>query len=760
MSDASQSRTRLVLILSGSAPAEKHETLLERIDRNVGHARLFYTTSITSRSGHAFGRSNTVLPPFAYHAFVHALHALSVDTHFVALGEGDGVSVRIANTMGGFILGQDSDFFILISTPGANRTRGYCPFDQFQWIEGADPSMTKVDDLPAKGSREWYMAAPKYNPQPQIRSVFYPPKSLVAPTLVLTYIAPSALPKRLMLPSTHLPLLGSLVGNDYTPDSYRTDLFERGFSSTQNIERTARIIREQAYGPSSKASPAASAPATSKSEQASDAGDKAIELIRKVVNKLSVVGVITDGVMQEMVEKIVGSTFQYILPDNIQCCDVYPFCGQYLDRGCQSGGVTPQQIRYAETRRKGWAMYATGAYLHPDRVYLYTVLEDPSNSSHRTSPILQEVRRQAWFTLEQSLGELRWPGQSEEELGMATEDTQPKELLKNGHPEVSVDELGDRVAKLSTNGNSDHNVDVAQLSQSFRPRVMVEYSRRGTSQRCSAVSVALPPASEQSVKCTSSLQDRIQRYCSVLHSDTTTVRALSPSLHPLVACVRMCIIDAGRHEVDSLKWRKTEVIAVLKAGLGMLIGWDKECKVSKTKKKSDNFDKDFYPPLVNRNCNLVAQVNAVSLDSLLLAEALGLTPLDNDQLPKTAGVTLDLGLTHIFPFMYISGVTLHHLLSNLEPPVTTGWKWNENESDQLLDTCYTAVIDGLENSILGLHTAPTLVAKSNKYIPPNARDRGAYPTHQRNSSQSSGPKAKSQPRKPLGRFDLLQELAS
>jgi hypothetical protein len=161
-----------------------------------------------------------------------------------------------------------------------------------------------------------------------------------------------------------------------------------------------------------------------------------------------------------------------------------------------------------------------------------------------------------------------------------------------------------------------------------------------------------------------------------MDAHTPAIAALPAKLHPLVAVVRLCIAQAA--EADSTgtrRWRKPEVEAVLRAGIGCLEGgWstiaaDAEAEAEADDSQDLDLDLDLepeseeqetdYPHLSNRNAELVAQLASGFQDAQLLAQSLLLTEG-----------------THLAPYLFFSGIALHSLLSGTEPGAGCGWRWS------------------------------------------------------------------------------------
>lgn len=696
--------SQLLMLTQGSAPPEKHKTVLSRLVKSANTSLLFHTTSVYSRSSPSFSRGTIILPPFTSQAFIHALQALNVDTHYVT-SEADGVCVSLAAEKEAYILGLDSDFLILVSTPGASRVKGYCPLDMMMWIEGASQGEnamsggTNQSGSPSENDG-WNVARPKA-PRPTRQSAFLPPSHLAAPTLVLTSISPDALRHRLRLPASVIPLLASFIGNDYTPISYPDVFFEPGLSVVQKVEKVSRVLRETVFAPSNSASKTA------------NAGDQAVSLVKKVITKLAYRPFVNETMVDEMVDTIIEASFQYILPDVPTRSPTYPF---NLPHQFEEDSDNEQlaRERYSALQKRGMEGTISDVFLWPGRSYVFAILEMPSGPSLRSSESLREVRRQAWGILEEGCGGLCWPEPTEEELRALQEDKALQALLgvevdrAEEEDEASDEDEDNDDTLIDEEESVKEDVSVARP----RPRVVVEYVRQGSSQKVAAVEVALPPLSTSSTPaCLAPIQDRLKQYLSLLSSDTPLISSLPPTLHPLLAVTRLSILEAASRATPTRnepKWKKNEVAAVLKMGLGMYAAWEKEGKVWRAKK--DN-DEGAWPMLANRPVGIMAQFGAVMKEALLLAQALLILPEEHpdagDNASKTTQqITAPPQLTHLTPFMFVSGITLHTLLANEAPPPSTGWRWT-SEDEGLLEKCMQAVVEGIEGEVVGWHATPT-----------------------------------------------------
>lgn len=643
--------------ITGSAPPEKNETIVSRLNENINRSQLFYTTSPASRSSPSFSRNSSILPPFCSHVFTHALSDMGVETLFVPLGEADGVCVVMAEQRGGFVLGQDSDFVILVAEGG--KGRGYVPFEMISWYEkevedeqtdgelGANQRDVRLesDFTTVQNRRSQYGRQ-----RPTRESPLLPPPDARHPVLSLTVYLPAALRQRLRLPSTVLPLFAALVGNDYTPPQAASHFFEPTLSLAQRIEKVARVLREQLFNPNAQ-------------KAGSSAGDHAVDLVWRVIKKMLVRDFYTENEGRALADAIVEATLQYTLPTLGQCCPRYPFCGS-LDTGCRAElGLAESVEMYSDAHDRGELRGVRHAFLFPDSVIPYQVMEDPSKASIKLQGLCR-VRKVAWEIADEAVG-LRFAQPTSEEI------------------QAEVDDVSETTLVDNQNANRDEEKELS-FSPAEPPRTVVEYVR--SSNRIIARQVHLGPRTSEDghrPRCLRPLDDRLQIYLDTMGSDITSVRALPVHLQPLVSIVRFCLADTRE------PWRHTEVEAVIRACIGTYASWQREKHGDSPTKKETTIE---YPFLTNRKAQIVAHLQAVMTDAHILSESL---LLSNHGSCKDSRSEVD--ITHLRTYMFYSGSALHLFLSAQEPQ---GWKWTAAEQEGL-DLCLTAVTEGLEDRILG-----------------------------------------------------------
>ncbi|GMK54680.1 hypothetical protein CspeluHIS016_0112660 [Cutaneotrichosporon spelunceum] len=618
-----------VFVFDGASPPEKHITLLGRMQQGVETARLFYTTRPESRSSPSGQRGQSLLPPFTSQAFGTALASLGVETHYVPRGEADGECVVLAASIGGYILGKDTDFLILGS--GA-ETKGYIPLDIVEWVEPA-PSAE------SNGSGFTTVSGGK-----KARARFASrllPRSPGA-TLILPTFTSAALARRLRLPINMLPLLASLVGNDYS-----AGMAAAGAGKVSDrIDRIARTLRETHARPRSHTA------------------DTAYELVARVVRKLHTGAHVDARGLAETVEAIVNATIQYVLPGPV-CCEVYPFCGELDDRCAAqvSRVATPVEGEspktgaaqaYAAAQKRGHLNLVTHAWLHPDRVYLWGVLENPSGPSARAGGIPTAARCAAYTIVDAALG-MRWPAVSETELDAAKQDSEAAELL--GELSIKSPDEGNEGDQGDAQDNEAEAAVAEEAEAAAAPRrVVTEYLRQGSSTRVGARELELPSPQDDGPLCLAPLDKRLAVYRDALGASPAT-SALPTPLQPVACALRMCVLSAAESDPAGLagRWRRTELEAIARAAIGCMQGWgkdeDEDDGVSVKSSADGSAVDDNYPVLTNRNAELVSQFQAALLDTLMLAQALLLTPVQGGggrrwatDTPHAARVCLGLGI--------------------------------------------------------------------------------------------------------------------
>lgn len=342
----------LVFVFDGAKPLAKHSTVIARFQDGIGNSRKFHEALNKEENSNTmltFG-GKRILPLFVFDALVAALSELKVTMEFVPDGEADAAVVAVAERRGAYILGNDSDFIILAA--GCSNVRGYIPTEGVQWI----------NNNKRKGS-------------------LIPPVSWKNPAVHVKVYSTPALCKHLGVLPNHLSLLSSIVGNDYASfEGFWMAVREkedvrRAKESDEPLERQPPYWRLQYAANILRGIPLPDM----KTEE------DAIAHVRDVMSAMRG----GRNVRDELVDTVVTATLQYALPTDRVCCEAYPFC-----KGCTETSPLLKQYGYAQ--RGGRLKPLTNAYMYPDRVYPWSLAEDPIYAPLRSSPPSCAVRMLAY----------------------------------------------------------------------------------------------------------------------------------------------------------------------------------------------------------------------------------------------------------------------------------------------------------------------------------------------------------------------------
>ncbi|KAI0645320.1 hypothetical protein C8Q79DRAFT_971053 [Trametes meyenii] len=335
----------LYFVLDGPYPTLKFPTLVSRITQNyVQNGLLFFRTSATARTTARFLHETAMLPPLSYGVCVETLVQLASGAHegklhvHIADEEGDPYAVALAGRLSAYVAGRDSDFVVL----NAEGYKGYIPLDEMVWTlsqarpagwdgESSVYSVSTEADLEDDGGFKPARAAKSRKKRPAVyqrsgRGII-PPTGEPGPDaqLALTFsvYSPATLAAHLEIPVSLLPLLGALVGNDFTGSSdadmgvVRTNrranlqrlFFERQLTLGQRIGRVANTLGgllAAAFGQG-----AASGKKRGKKQIGS-----VMELIDAAVTALLLrpLDTFATGEKEAIVERVVEATLQYAIP--------------------------------------------------------------------------------------------------------------------------------------------------------------------------------------------------------------------------------------------------------------------------------------------------------------------------------------------------------------------------------------------------------------------------------------------------------------
>ncbi|KAJ4471611.1 hypothetical protein J3R30DRAFT_1809618 [Lentinula aciculospora] len=301
---------KLSFVFDGPAPEIKFRTLTTRMTKShIEPSLLFFRTSQVSRSTPRFLNESRIIPPLSYSVAICTLlelqdsHSECVDIH-LADEEGDPYAVELAGRLGAYVVANDSDFAIL-NTEGY---RGFIPLQSMVW----HASVNEVT-IPEE-SNEWVQAGKKRPTRnPNLGRGIIPPLNTPSSDLTFSFTvhSPEDLSSFLDIPITLLPLLGALVGNDFSNQSagpgkqVQQLFFEPRMTSSARINRVATTLRS-----------ILSLAQKNTRKQAKYHVDSVMDLIGKTVKALLTRSLdsLGSGEVEEIVERVVDSTLQYAIP--------------------------------------------------------------------------------------------------------------------------------------------------------------------------------------------------------------------------------------------------------------------------------------------------------------------------------------------------------------------------------------------------------------------------------------------------------------
>jgi hypothetical protein len=619
-----------------------------------------------------------MLPPGMYAACVQTLRKVAQSTqpgqilelHF-ADEEGDPYAVELAARLGGYVVGKDSDFVIL----NADGYRGYVPLDLMVWTTLSDED-EYADEAENDGFQTVVNSKSKKRATSQTsfnsaRGII-PPDDTDIQLSVVTY-SPGDLAQHLQLPLSLLPLLGALVGNDFTGDkdpsstttAQKTNLqwlfFEHSLSLTQRITRVASTLRMILN--------AALTPGKNKQRHAVHS---VMELIERAVSALIVRSLdsMASGEKERVVERVVEATLQYAIPrydgllqgreglwadgvcalHDIHSCPLLRYISHQAEEPPQSEKIVEHKERiraqYIASYRAGRLDPHTLDPLHTSTFWYRQFLENPDFESVARS-IGQPIQLWIYALLDDALGlPVRSEGQEEQAEGMQEAGEEDEDELIDvveESDEEDVDPLAPLRGALQQLGGSDEGTlddQTSEISPSapsasairkVQPKIITEYVRRGT--RLAAEDVVVISLGDLNPKESNGdipiqLQPataRLALLLQALESDTRLIHSLPSEQRVPALVVRWIAYQLHRraqeHTGDKIRekdrWTKQEVRALLASFCFSSPDTEIESPMEAV-------------PIVDRNVQLVAQVS-VALDCIIrLSEVLSL----DEELPN------------------------------------------------------------------------------------------------------------------------------
>lgn len=273
---------------------------------------MFFRTSSTSRSAPRFLHENRIIPPLVFLSCIETLEGLSkehpeLEVHF-ADEEGDPYAVELAGRLGAYVVGNDSDFVILNS----DRYAGYIPLKDLLWTAPLPVNESPSIHEDQEDGFQTVVSKSKKRSNPTAQQTSFgliPPEETPLSDLVLSVVVytPSTLASHLKLPTSLLPLLASLVGNDFSNNSTTQRnvqwlFFERSLTLSQRITHTANTLSSILNAATQK-------------RKAKHRVGSVMDLIDRTVNALLVrsPSILATGEIDSIVDRIVSAALQYAI---------------------------------------------------------------------------------------------------------------------------------------------------------------------------------------------------------------------------------------------------------------------------------------------------------------------------------------------------------------------------------------------------------------------------------------------------------------
>ncbi|THH30882.1 hypothetical protein EUX98_g3321 [Antrodiella citrinella] len=589
--------------------------------------------------------------------------------------EGDPFSVELAARLRGFVVGNDSDFVVL----NADGYQGYVPMQQMVW-SAANAEEESSIAVESDGDFQTVVAKSRrkaHRKQAGEMEGLIPPHCDGELQLSVVIYSPSRLATHLQLPVSLLPLLGALVGNDFTgakeasvTTSQRTNLqwlfFDRALSNSQRITRVATTLR-------SILDAALTAPAKGKQKIQINS---VMQLIERAVTTLMVrsAELLSTGEREQIVERIVEATLQYAIPKHELDADTdglwsSPLCPlhdedtcilvKYLSKPLPADTIVESEPDLQTTVRNLYiTAYRAGDVdprmfdvVHTGSFWHRQFLENPDYESVGRS-IARLVHELIYAVLDDAFV----LPDNRDEVSDVEEDEEDEELIDVVEESDDEDPLAPlRGALQQLNGSVDDlTADSVSVSSSNIPpppakgKFVMEYLRRGT--RVTSEEVTIPalrqvlrqydiPVSSIPLQLRSE-DDRFTFLLRALRSDIIPIRTLPPQQLIIALAIRWTVstIDLrarsnGSKERVKERWTKQEA----------------RCFIASFIDLGDLVEPDAPPPIMDRNVQLVAQIMHAFVAIVRLAQIL---LLQNRV---------------VLPAIQFSGQVFHEFLTNMKP---------------------------------------------------------------------------------------------
>lgn len=662
------------------------------MESHVQPSLLFFRTSSASRSTRYFLYESRIIPPLVYPTCVHALQTIlettdALEIHF-ADEEADPYAIELAGRVGGYIVANDSDFMVF-NTDGY---LGYVPFEEMVWRASiVDDDQNDLDDGEFQTVRN---SKGKKVRDPGLGRGLIPPDVNHNLGLFFLVYEPSVLASHFELPVSLLPLLGALVGNDYSNQpssshrSAQTLFFQKQLTLSQRITHVASTLTSILS-------------ASSQKRKAKHQVGTVMDLIEKAVDALLIrsPSAMGSGEVDAIVNTIVDATLQYAIPKyDAEMQDqpgLWPtqFCALHPPDMCPllpmlswslsveiSDEQSEERVMRETVRELYISAYRTGRLAPKTMDILSTgtswpriFLENPDLENVSRS-LGRPIRQWTYAILADSIGLPEHREETADEGLSVDGENDDDELIdvveenseggsESGNDEDPLALLRGELERLRRPGEdgpqAPKSVSSSRSQQPPRQKTIIEYVRRGTrvaSEEVTAPSIIdlLSPLStpEFDLQDPTLLQlrpeaDRLTVFLHALGSNTPSITSLRREHLMVVLTLRWVLrtfdnrarSNEGVKEREKERWTKSEAQAFLAS-----------FSLKPTKSISGSIKEEDTPSIVDRNVQLTAQILA-TLESI---EELSQILLLSERVPSCA---------HLF-----SGKMFHLYLTGTRSP--------------------------------------------------------------------------------------------
>lgn len=293
-------------VLEDKIPLVARRIQESRVDR----CNLFYRTSVAGRSTASFHANVSALPSLMFQACLDALLSLKNEgvECFFADGEADPECAGLAAHYNGYVLALDSDYMVFNA-----RHKGYIPLDDLVWALPRNASPSDNEENDNDGFQTVSRGKKKFTAQEHgvVRGLIPPPE--FSSLTVSTYRS-ETLAASLRLSTGLLPLLASVLGNDFTPPTLPLNFFPKRMTGPERVSRAASAIRSAVNPPPNRHRRRKGTRAHV--IRALEGADKVTQLIATVVSDLALRDDLSDREVAELIDAIRDSIFHYIVPDD------------------------------------------------------------------------------------------------------------------------------------------------------------------------------------------------------------------------------------------------------------------------------------------------------------------------------------------------------------------------------------------------------------------------------------------------------------